>query len=381
MQGSIRKGIRVNNNKIRKRFQVLSLSGGGYRGLHVAYALELIEKQTKTPIARHFDLIAGTSIGGIIGLALALEIPAKTIREALQSLGPLLFNKTVPNFSHIRELASRGDLGKAKYYFLNKSAIQSEANQIESAWFNPTPLKDLLCSAEFFGSKLLKEVSHPIIVPAIDYGEGRPKFFKTDHHSTFVIDKDLPIVDIALGTSAAPVYFPAHKVNDYRIVDGGLLANDPTQVAVHEAMMFFGIRPPLYGDESTGKDDLRVLSIGTLSPKRVGDLSKPLNQGLLHWGSGVFDLASSAQEAMSAYMIDKHMLPGKVYRLPTMDARPETAPSLADVSDEATEKLKSSAANLVQTACGTSDFMDLFKHPARSLQDVRDEIVNGENNA
>lgn len=364
----------MNNNKSPKRFQVLSLSGGGYRGLHVAHALELIESQTKTPIAQHFDLIAGTSIGGIIGLALALEIPAKTIREALQSLGPQLFDKPVPDFAHIRELASRGDLAKAAYYCQNKSAIKAEAKQIETAWYKPDSLKKLLSSQEFFGTKLLKDVSHPIIVPAIDYGAGRPKFFKTDHHSTFVFDKELPIVDIALGTSAAPVYFPAHKVNDFRIVDGGLIANDPTQVAVHEAMMFFGIRPPLFGDESTGRDDLRVLSIGTLSPKRIGDLSKPLDQGLLHWGSGVFDLASSAQEAMSAYMIDIHMLPGKVYRLPTMDARPESAPSLADVSDEATEKLKSSAATLVQIACGNPEFMDLFSYEARSLQEVRDEI-------
>lgn len=364
----------MNNNKTPKRFQVLSLSGGGYRGLHVAHALELIESQTNTPIAQHFDLIAGTSIGGIIGLALALEISAKKIREALQSLGPQLFDKPVPDFAHIRELASRGDLAKAAYYCQNKSAIKAEAKQIETAWYKPDSLKNLLSSQEFFGTKLLKDVNHPIIVPAIDYGAGRPKFFKTDHHSTFVFDKELPIVDIALGTSAAPVYFPAHKVNDFRIVDGGLIANDPTQVAVHEAMMFFGIRPPLFGDESTGRDDLRVLSIGTLSPKRIGDLSKPLDQGLLHWGSGVFDLASSAQEAMSAYMIDIHMLPGKVYRLPTMEARPESAPSLADVSDEATEKLKSSAATLVQINCGNPGFMDLFSHEGRSLQEVRDEI-------
>jgi uncharacterized protein len=357
-----------------KRFQVLSLSGGGYRGLHVAHALELIEKHNGgQPIAKHFDLIAGTSIGGIIGLALALEIPAKTIREALEELGPKLFNHPVPNFPHVQEFAQqKGLVDMAKYGYSNRNALSDESKQAFKAWYDPAPLKSLLESTDFFGTKRLKEVLHPIIVPAINYGAGLPKFFKTDHHSSFTFDKELLIVDVALGTSAAPVYVPAHKVNDYRIVDGGLIANDPTQVAVHEAMKFFNVRPPLFGDESTGKDDLRVLAIGTLSPKRVGDLTKPLDQGLLDWGSGVFDLATSAQEAMAAFMVDIHMLPGKVYRLPSMDARPESAPNLADVSAQATERLKSSAASLVQTACGNDDFKVFFDHTAPNLQTVRD---------
>lgn len=365
-----------------KRFQVLSLSGGGYRGLHVAHALELIEKHNSgKPIAKHFDLIAGTSIGGIIGLALALEIPAAKIREALQDLGPKLFNKPIPDFAHVQKFANQESFcDKIAYGLTNWGALSKESQQVDHAWFDPTPLKQLLESPEFFGDKRLKDLLHPIIVPAINYGTGLPKFFKTDHHKTFTWDKELLIVDVALGTSAAPVYFPMHMVNDYRIVDGGLIANDPTHVAVHEAMMFFNVRPPLFGDSTTGQDDLRVLSIGTLSPKLLGDLTKPLNQGLLDWGPGVFDLAASAQEAMSAFMVDTHMLPGKVYRLPTMDARPESAPNLADVSDQATERLRSSAAALVQTACGKQDFNAFFDHTAPGLQTVRNSYL-GEQSA
>ena len=363
--------------KMKKRFQILSLSGGGYRGLHVAHALELIESQIGGSIAKHFDLIAGTSIGGIIGLAISLEIPAKKIRIALEELGPKLFNKPVPDFKHVQRLFEQKGISRAIYYLKNKSELELEGKQASSAWYDPIPLRELLISDDFFGNKFLGDVLHPIIVPAIDYGHGLPKFFKTDHHESFTFDKKLPIVDIALGTSAAPVYFPAHTINDFRIVDGGLIANDPTQVAVHEAMKFFGIRPPLYGDESMGIDDMRVLAIGTLSPKRLGDLSKPLSQGILDWGSGVFDLATSAQEAMAAYMVDIHMLPGKVHRLPTMDARPETAPSLADVSQATTQKLKSSAATLIQTACGKTEFMDLFKHNAATLSAIRETTQKG----
>jgi predicted acylesterase/phospholipase RssA len=363
--------------KMKKRFQILSLSGGGYRGLHVARALELLESKIGGRIAKHFDLIAGTSIGGIIGLAISLEIPAEKIRIALEELGPKLFNKPVPDFKHVQELLKQKGISRATYYLKNKSELELEGKQANSAWYDPAPLRELLMSDDFFGKKLLGEVLHPIIVPAIDYGHGEPKFFKTDHHERFSFDKEIPIIDIALGTSAAPVYFPAHTINDFRIVDGGLIANDPTQVAVHEAMKFFGIRPPLYGDESMGTDDMRVLAIGTLSPKRLGDLSKPLSQGLLDWGSGVFDLATSAQEAMSAYMVDIHMLPGKVHRLPTLEAKPESAPNLADVSQAATQMLKSSAATLVQTACGKPEFMDLFEHTATPLSVIRETNQKG----
>lgn len=64
-----------------KRFQVLALSGGGYRGLYTAKILADIESELGGPVGRHFDLIAGTSIGGILALAVALEIlPGKWSR-------------------------------------------------------------------------------------------------------------------------------------------------------------------------------------------------------------------------------------------------------------------------------------------------------------
>tara|TARA_R110001599_G_scaffold159052_2_gene346340 strand:- start:149031 stop:150134 length:1104 start_codon:yes stop_codon:yes gene_type:complete len=355
-----------------KRFQILSLSGGGYRGLHIAQVLEIIEKKIDGPIAHHFDLIAGTSIGGIIALALALEIPARVIRETLEKLGPSLFPKTPPEFLVARTLFEKaGYLAIAKYLFKHRKELAAEGQATRSAWYQPKPLHDALSKQDYFGDRQIGDLKFPVVIPAVNYSTGLPKFYKTDHHPSLLFDRELKIIDVALGTSAAPVFFPAHKINDDRIVDGGLIANDPTHVAVHEAMYLFGIRPPLYGDSSTGNDDLRVLSIGTLSPKRFADPSKPLDQGLLDWGTGVFDLAGSAQEAMSAFMIDTHMLPGKVIRLPTLESRPEKAPGLADVSSSSTEILRASASNVAQYAFGDQQFMDLFKHKSRTLADIR----------
>lgn len=358
-----------------KRFQLLSLSGGGYRGLHVARIIELIEEKIGHPIAQCFDLIAGTSIGGIIALALALEIPAQKIRKTLEAVGPSLFPKLPPDFAETRRLLNcKGLRGKLLHALTNRTALRAEAEAARSAWYDPSPLAAILESEEYFGGRKIADLLHPVIIPAVNYSTGLPKFFKTDHHRSFIFDRELLIRDVALGTSAAPIYFPAHKISDWRIVDGGLIANDPTQVAVHEALMFFGIRPPLFGDASTGTDDLRVLAIGTLAPKHFADATRPLNLGLLDWGTGAFELAASAQEAMSAFMIDKHMLPGRVFRLPSIEARPESAPGLADATPISCEILRASAINLAQYAFGVDAFRDLFNHRARTLPDLRADL-------
>lgn len=363
-----------------RRFQILSLSGGGYRGLHVARILEIIEENIERPIAQHFDLIAGTSIGGIIALALALEIPAQRIRKSLEDVGPNLFPQLPPDFSEIRRLFQRpGFFPKLIYGCCNWRALGAEHKAATKAWYDPTPLAAVLSESEFFGEQKIAALLHPVIVPAVNYSSGMPKFFKTDHHPDFTFDRKLFIKDVALGTSAAPVYFPAHKVGDTRIVDGGLIANDPTHVAVHEAMKFFNVRPALFGDDPSGMDDLRVLSIGTLAPRHFADARRPLDQGLLDWGTGAFELAASAQESMSAFMIDKHMLPGKVFRLPSMDARPEKAPGLADATPVSSEILRASASSLSQYAFGDVRFREFFDHRARLLCDVRNSHSPKEN--
>lgn len=355
-----------------KRFQILSLSGGGYRGLHVARILEIIEGKLGYPIAKHFDLIAGTSIGGIIGLALAMEIRASKIREALEEIGPTLFPTPPPAFPVARKLLVQSGVSRMVWYALkHKCELKAEFDSTKKAWYNPGPLASAIAKPEFFGDKKIADLIHPVIVPAVNYSSGLPKFFKTDHHRTLVFDQDLYVRDVALGTSAAPVYFPAHKVGDSRIVDGGLIANDPTQVAVHEALKYFGIRPALYGDDAIGKDDLRVLSIGTLTKKQFANTEHPLDIGLLDWGMDAFELAASAQEAMSANMIDDHMLPNKVFRLPSIAARPESAPGMADTTPVSSEVLRASASTLTQAAFGNPMFLDFFKHQARLLSDVR----------
>src|SRR5258707_15736584 len=72
-------------------FQILCISGGGYRGLYTAALLEELEKRAGKPLAQVFDLIAGTSIGGVLGIGLAAQIPAATFRKTFEENGATNF--------------------------------------------------------------------------------------------------------------------------------------------------------------------------------------------------------------------------------------------------------------------------------------------------
>ena len=113
--------------------QVLALSGGGYRGLYTAKLISLIEKHTGRPFASHFDLIAGTSIGGILALALACEIPAERMVELFEKHGSAIFKRTAIGY------------GKARY--------------------SPETLKGLLSEEDVFGNRTLADCRHPVLVP------------------------------------------------------------------------------------------------------------------------------------------------------------------------------------------------------------------------
>ena len=76
-----------------RRFQILALSGGGFRGLYTAQIVADLENEIKAPIASRFDLISGTSIGGILALALAMEIPAQAMVEIFTEHGEDIFSK------------------------------------------------------------------------------------------------------------------------------------------------------------------------------------------------------------------------------------------------------------------------------------------------
>ncbi|WP_184504631.1 CBASS cGAMP-activated phospholipase [Rhodanobacter sp. ANJX3] len=260
------------------RGQILALSGGGYRGLYTAKILACLEESLGHRIARHFDLLAGTSIGGIIALGLACELPAANLVGFFEEHGSVIFKK------------------RAQGFFKSKYASDG--------------LAQLLGSADVFGSRTLADCSHPVVIPSISYTTGDPVMFKTAHHSTFHIDHKRRLVDVALATSAAPSYFPRHVFDHTQYVDGGLIANAPGLIALHEMETFLGVPA----------SNVRLMSIGTMSSKYTVDPARNREGGAVDWGGGnpiemsrrLFGLAISAHETLTYYML-RQRLPDNRY--------------------------------------------------------------------
>lgn len=254
--------------------QILALSGGGYRGLYTAKILACIEESIGHPIARHFDLLAGTSIGGILALGLACELPTANLVCLFEENGSAIFKR-------------RARLG----YFKSK--------------YSSDGLAKLLGSSDVFGSRTLGDCKHRVIVPSINYTTGDPVVFKTPHHPSFHNDHKLRLVDVALATSAAPSYFPRHIIDHSQFVDGGLIANAPGLIALHEVEHF--LKVPV--------DAVRLLSIGTMSSKYTVDPSRNSDGGAVDWGGGdpiemsrrLFGLAISAHETLTYYMLRQRL--------------------------------------------------------------------------
>lgn len=240
-----------------ENFNILALSGGGYRGLYSAKVLETLESQLKEPIASHFDLIAGTSVGGIIALALAYEIPAKKIVSFFEENGDLIFPKTIPFI-------------KEKLFGLFQPKYKN------------TGLRKCLFS--IFGDATIGDLKHRVIIPTINYTKGYPQLFKTRHHDNFRMDCSRKLIDVALATSAAPTYFPIYKRDYGDFVDGGLIANHPGFFGLIEAEQFLDI----------SKDEIHMLHIGTLSQDYTSN-GNP-KRGLLQWNVKLINLIFSCQE-------------------------------------------------------------------------------------
>lgn len=258
-----------------KPFRILSLSGGGYRGLYTAKVLQSLEEEYGAPLANHFDLISGTSIGGILALLIACEVPTDKIVSLMNDKPKKIFSRRIRNKLFIFRLI--GDLFTCPY--------QSDE------------LKNELLTENLMGNKTMADLKHKVIIPAVNFSKGGLRVFRTKHHAHSGFDAKISLVDIALATSAAPTYFPAHVINNEVYVDGGLMVNSPGQIAHHEAVHFLG----------QIDEDISILSISTLSSKYTISGKTSFFRGKLGWARAAIELIMSGQEMHTNDLL-KHRL-------------------------------------------------------------------------
>jgi patatin-like phospholipase/acyl hydrolase len=264
-------------------FQILCLSGGGYLGLYSAAVLAAFEQDTGKPISESFDLIAGTSIGGIIALGLAAGATAAEIRDTMVQNGKNIFSNGPPP-SKLKE----------------KFQLATTANKPK---YKAQPLKETI-QAIIDPDLRIGDLEKRVIVPAVNLSKGQPQVFKTAHHESFVRDWRLKVVDVALATSAAPTYFPIHKIGGELFADGGLYANSPDLLALHEARHFL----------NQELADIRVLSVGTTTSNFSFSNAVGQNLGWAGWmAEQRLTSAMIASQQLNVDYMMQHMLGGAAY--------------------------------------------------------------------
>lgn len=276
------------------RFQVLALDGGGAKALFTAHVLARMEQDLGVSINDSFDLIAGTSAGGIVALGLGSGLTPSEI------------------VGHYEELVNA-------VFPAARRRLWRRPRQLTAPIYDADALRAAL--TKVLGDRLLGHSAKRLVIPAWDVQRGSVHVFKTPHHTRLTRDWRIPMVDIAMATSAAPLYFPAARVDGHRLIDGGVWANNPSVVAIAEAVSMLDV--PLAS--------IRVLNVGTIDqltnhPKRLD------RGGLLNWAKPIAPLilnaGSRGGQGIAEHLIGKDAytrfdarVPGDLYALDSADPK------------------------------------------------------------
>lgn len=215
--------------------RILSIDGGGIAGTLPASFLCALEEDIGQPIGSYFDLIAGTSTGGILALGLSLGLSARELLNLYVKRGPHIFGNNDGLVGRIRAL------GRSARQFVGPK------HDVDKLRAELTPiLKD----------HRIGDAKTRLLIPAWDADHRSVYIFKTAHHSRLKTDYKRSMLDAAMSTAAAPTFFRRHRTVDAAgLLDGGVWSNNPIALAVVEAVTLLGWRAA----------DLRILSLGCIN--------------------------------------------------------------------------------------------------------------------
>jgi hypothetical protein len=266
-------------------FRILSIDGGGIRGVYPAHILKCVEEKLGINLLESFDMIAGTSTGSIIAAGIASDIRASAMVNMYKTHGADIFKKK-----------------KSRIPFKK----QSTATQFMLAsTYDSVSLSDVLKGV--FNDRTLGEISKPLILPATDVGNGGVHVFKSAYDPKFVRDISVKIRDAVLASCSAPTFFDPHRVDEYLLSDGGLWANNPALAAVIDAQKRLGV---MY-------DDMQVLSIGTGHSKVAYGLNHDGGWGFVTgWKHKEFiNFMLSLQSQSALNYLKLHLKPEQILRI------------------------------------------------------------------
>lgn len=258
-------------------FRVLSIDGGGVRGFLAASILANIETYLndatghRTALGQRFDLISGTSAGGLIALGLGMGRTAGEVRDLFVRLVPAVFGNT------------------------NRRSAWSRPKRPR---YHSHPLQRALL--QFFGDATLADLVSDVCVTSVSLIDAKPRMHKTDYLARNAGRLEERLVDVGLATTAAPTYLKAHSSTfSANLVDGGLAANNPSMVALVDALQFEWKskrgteRPLLTSEPDTG---MVLISVGTGQPGPLPyKYERLVNGGWCDWVLPIFEVVQLSQ--------------------------------------------------------------------------------------
>ncbi len=290
-------------------FRILSLDGGGVRGVATAAFLCAIEKNLGHSVSDCFDLITGTSTGGIIAAGLAMGKSAEEMEQFYKDWGERIFTRS----GAVRS----GRMLRLGYRVLRGLVSEPSLSEIDFEWIlRPKyDMRELSAALQtVFGDRILNEAKRRVIIPAVDLIKGQTVVFRTPHLPNMVRDRHLPVHAITLATAAAPTYFQPTAISEGSLyADGGLWANNPSLVAYAEAMR---IRRECTRDVDPRfeTDEIKILSIGTgLLPYYVNPGDQPA--GIAYWAPRLFEVIGASQSQAVDFQVGFLLPPGQYCRI------------------------------------------------------------------
>lgn len=285
------------------KFKILSIDGGGIRGIIPCKILSYLEDQLDLPLHHYFDLIAGTSTGGIITMGLTMpnnegenKYTAKDLLSLYKNDGWQIFYKRKSDF-----------ISSVKPVF-GKTVDKLFQNPYESEG-----IEEILHKK--FGEAKLSESLTNILITTYGLEEGRPFYFLS-RLAKIKENEDFLLKRIARSTSAAPTFFIPSEVEvgqeTHSFVDGGVFANNPSVLAYGEAKELIKNTGTLAFDpdvKPTDKDlPIFMLSIGTGRTPKLVDGGEAVNWKSKNWIEPMMEIFMQGVAESTHYTM-QHLLP------------------------------------------------------------------------
>jgi hypothetical protein len=262
--------------------RILTIDGGGLKGIVPAALLAELETQVDRPLHEYFDLIVGTSTGGIIAAGLAIGMRAQEIVRLYRESGPRIF----PTL-HWRSRVWLRMAGMVRAKFPT-AVLRAELEK-------------------HFHDEIIGKASTRLVIPSWDPAGQCVHVWTSRHCGRFRLDHNKPIVDALVSTASAPTYFASTRASGGTgLIDGGVWANCPMLLAAVEALGVLQWSP----------DTVQMLALGCVKE----DFIPPANGGWLQWMLPASRLFLQGQESVAVggtYLLlgDRPNAPQRVFRI------------------------------------------------------------------